>query len=450
MKLRQFRVQLALRLAGLFLALLVLAFGITAEFRMLALISLGTLAVLLAMSLVRFINHTNQELENFLTGLKFGDFQQTYSIAHLGPSFRAMEETLHETVERFKQLRARKEQQAIYSRALVQHIPVPFFIVHGSDRVEILNNATRRTFNVADITNTSELINFGTSFQRDVMQIQPGEALLTTVELSGIKEYYIMTATQITFGGAVNKLVSLQNVQSELDATELATWQNMLRVTSHEIINSLTPVSTCAQMARSQVLEVLDSNIRDDNLRNDLQDIDESLDTLLRRSEGLMRFIQSYRLLSKLPPPRKMKIAVADYFQHLESLIKKELARKGIELTFRHKPASMSLMADEDMLDQVLINLIRNAADTLANTDGGKISVIGYLDGKQRTVLEVRDNGEGVSEDMAEKIFMPFFTTKKQGSGIGLALVRHIMLSHGGSVSYTPGNEHGSVFRLIF
>jgi two-component system nitrogen regulation sensor histidine kinase NtrY len=163
-----------------------------------------------------------------------------------------------------------------------------------------------------------------------------------------------------------------------------------------------------------------------------------------------MRFIQNYRQLSRIPPPKKKKIPVADYFQHLEALVSKELSRKNINLSFHHKPASMSVTADEDMLDQVLINLIRNATDTLAESDGGKVSVSGYLDDKQRTVLEVRDNGEGVPEELAEKIFMPFFTTRKHGSGIGLALVRHIMLSHGGAVIYTPGDDSGSIFRLIF
>jgi len=450
MKLKQFNVQLILRLTGVLIGLLLLAFGFAAGFRSLVLGALIIIVVVQVISLQRYIDHSNRELGSFLAGLKFGDFQQTFTIAHLGPSFAALEETLQQTVQKFKDLRTEKEKQAIYYKALVQHIPVPLFVVHAQERVEILNNAARRAFNVADISNTGELANFGAGFQRDVLQVQPGEALLTTIELAGTQEFFIMTATHLTTGGINHKLISLQNIQSELDATELATWQNLLRVTSHEIINSLAPVSSCAQTAKALVDGIMVRDIQDRNLQEELHDIRGSLDTVLRRSQGLTRFIQSYRQLSRMPPPKKKAIQVSNYLQRLESLVRGELARKDIELVFHLEPGNLKLVADQDMLDQVLINLIRNAADVLTDTANATITVAGYIDKKQRTVLDVQDNGPGVPEKIVESIFVPFFTTKNQGSGIGLALVRYIMLSHGGAVVYVPGGQNGSVFRLIF
>jgi len=450
MNFRQFNVQLTLHIAGLLIGMLLLALGIISDVRNLLLVFLLVIIVLQVASLIRFVNHTNRELESFLAGLRFGDFQQTYTIAHLGPSFHALEKMLHDTVGKFKSLRIEKQKQAIYNQTLIQHIPIPFFIVHTDRRVEILNNATRRTFNVADITNTGELVNFGAGFQRDVLQIQPGEALLTTIELAGTQEYFILTATQLNSSGKIHKLVSLQSVQSQIDATELATWQNLLRVTSHEILNSLAPVSSCAQTAKTLVDEVISNDIHDESLVEDLHDIQGSLDTVLRRSEGLKRFIQSYRQLSRMPPPDKTRIMVSNYFLHLKTLVQDELARKDIQLEFHYQPSSLSLMADKDMLDQVAINLIRNASDALAATPAANITVSAHIDNKQRTVLEVNDNGPGIPDDLAEQIFMPFFTTKNQGSGIGLALVRYIMLSHGGTATYAPNLERGSRFRLIF
>jgi two-component system nitrogen regulation sensor histidine kinase NtrY len=450
MKFKQFNIQISLRIAGLLVSMLLLALGIVSEVRSPLLLFLLIIIVLLVASLIRFINHTNRELESFLAGLRFGDFQQTYTIAHLGPSFQSLEKMLHDTVGKFKSLRIEKQKQAIYNQTLIQHIPIPFFVVHGDGRVEVLNNATRRTFNVADITNTGELIRFGASFQRDVLQIQPGEALLTTIELSGTQEYFTLAATQLISSGKSHKLVSLQNVQSQIDATELATWQNLLRVTSHEILNSLAPVSSCAQTAKTLVDEVIRNDIHDESLAEDLHDIQESLDTVLRRSEGLTRFIKSYRQLSRMPPPDKARILVSQYFQHIQTLVQDELARKDIQLDFHYKPNNVSLLADKDMLDQIVINLIRNASDALAETPAANIMVSAHIDNKQRTVLEVNDNGPGIPDDLAEQIFMPFFTTKKQGSGIGLALVRYIMLSHGGTAIYAPNPERGSSFRLIF
>ena len=450
MKLSHFKVQLGLRMLALFVGLVLLAFGFANDIRFSLLLLLIIFIAVLATSLVRYINYTNRELESFLAGLKFGDFQQTYTISHLGPSFKGLEKTLHFTVEKFKSLRTQKEQQAVYFQSLVQHIPVPFFIVHGDQRVEVLNNATRRTFNVADITNTGELANFGAAFQRDVLQIQPGESILTTIEQAGTQDFFIMTATQLTAAGRIHKLVSLQNVQGEIDATELATWQNLLRVTSHEILNSLAPVSSCAQTAKTLVDDALEREIADQHLQEDLQDIRESLGTVLRRSEGLTRFIQSYRQLSRLPPPKRKHIRLQAYFNRLQSLVGKDLARKNIELVFRHDPPSIAVSADEDMLDQVLINLIRNAANALDNKPGALITVCAYTDGKQRTVIEVQDNGPGVPDDLAEKIFTPFFTTQTQGSGVGLALVRYIMLSHGGKAACYRNEWGGASFRLVF
>jgi nitrogen fixation/metabolism regulation signal transduction histidine kinase len=450
MKLSHFKVQLGLRMMGLFLGLLLLAFGMAHGIPMSQIIILIVFIALLASSLVRYINYTNRELESFLAGLKFGDFQQTYTIAHLGPSFQGLEKTLQLTVEKFKSLRTQKEQQAVFYQSLVQHLPVPFFLVHSDQRVEILNNATRRTFNVADMTNTGELANFGAAFQRDVLQIQPGETLLTTIEQAGTQDFFIMTATQLAAGGKIHKLVSLQNVQGEIDATELATWQNLLRVTSHEVLNSLAPVSSCAQTAKTLVDDAIEREIADQHLQEDLQDIRESLGTVLRRSEGLTRFIQSYRQLSRLPPPKRKTIRLQAYFNRLDSLVRSELARKKIELSFQHDPRSLAVYADEDMLDQALINLIRNAANALADTENARIKVKAYTDGKQRTVLEVQDNGPGVPQDLAENIFVPFFTTRTQGSGVGLALVRHIMLSHGGKAIYHRNESGGALFRLVF
>jgi len=449
-KFSHFKVQLGLRMAALFLGLLLLAFGMANGLRLSLVIIVIVFVALQATSLVRYINYTNRELESFLAGLKFGDFQQTYTIAHLGPSFQGLEKALQLTVEKFKSLRTQKEQQAIYFQSLVHHIPIPFFIVQRDQRVEILNNATRRTFNVADITNTGELLSFGAGFQRDVLQIQPGESILSTIELAGTQEYFIMTATQLTTGGKIHKLVSLQNVQGEIDATELATWQNLLRVTSHEILNSLAPVSSCAQTAKTLVDDAINRHVPDEHLQEDLQDIAESLDTVLRRSESLTRFIQSYRQLSRLPPPKRKSIRLEAYFNRLESLVHVELARKNIDLRLQHDPPSLAVAADEDMLDQALINLIRNASNAMADTKDGRIMVNAYTDGKQRTVLEVQDNGPGVPEDLAEKIFIPFFTTRTQGSGVGLALVRYIMLSHGGKAVCTRNESGGATFRLIF
>ncbi len=447
---RQFRVQVMVRVLALFASLTLLAFAVLTQQRLVLLLLLLAAIAAQTLGLLRYINRTNRELESFLAGLRFGDFQQTSRIGQLGPSFQALEQTLMHTMEKFKRLRTDKEQQAQYFRAVVQHIPMPLFVVHPDERVELLNHATRRTFNVAEFRNVDGLAAYGAAFQRDVRQVKPGEALLTTIELAGAQEYYILTATRLTLDGQPHRLISLQNVQGELDATELATWQNLLRVTSHEILNSLAPVSSCAQTARALLDDAIRHAADDPVLLEDLHGVGESIDTVLRRSEGLVRFIQSYRQLSRMPQPDKQRLQVGRMFQRLESLLHGELARKNIQLTLHHEPAGLAVMADPDLLDQAMINLVRNAADALAAKPAARITLSAGLDDKQRTVIEVRDNGPGIPPDTARNIFVPFFTTREQGSGVGLSLVRYIMLSHGGQVSYRPAAGGGSSFRLVF
>lgn len=450
MAFKSFSAQTALRLGLLFGTMLALALTIVNQMALALILIVTGLAVFQAFSLNRYVNRTNKELTNFLGGLRFGDFLQTFSIGHLGETFKDLEQVLTLTVDKVKKVRLEKEQQAMYFQALVEHIPLPLFVLHSDGRVEILNNSVRRTFNVADITNTDELADFGHSFHRDVLQITPGEQILTTISLDGSEQQFILSATQITLQGDIQKLISLQNIQTQLDARELATWQNLLRVTSHEILNSLAPVSSLARTAKSLADDFGQSHKLTKPEQIDMGDIRDALETLVRRSEGLTGFVQSYRQLTRMPPPKMVQVKLSNYLKRLEALFKPEWARKKIKLTIQQDPVNIILLADEGMLDQAMINLLRNAADALEGVKKAEVWINAFYDNQQRVVLEVCDNGPGIEKDMKDKIFVPFFTTKKQGSGVGLTLVRYIILSHGASISFAPRKGGGSVFRIVF
>jgi len=450
MRFESYNLQVGIRLAVLFAAMLGLALTIAYQREFSLVLVLSVIILVTAISFVRYSNRVIRDLSSFLGGFRYGDFQRNLSIGHLGASFQELESELQLTVERLKKIHSQQERQALYLQSLVQHLPLPFLILHDDGRVEIMNMATRRTFNVAEITNTDDLSNFGASFQRDVLQIQAGESLLSNITIDNSEEHYILSATEITMDGQSKKIVALSNVQGELDATELATWQELLRVTSHEILNSLAPVSSCAQTAESFIEDVLASGIDDPQVRSDLEDIRDAVDTMARRSEGLMRFVRSYRQLTRMPPQKMQKILLGDYFRRLESLLINELSRSDISLNFSRNPAGLTVLADEDMLDQAMINLVSNAADAVRDSGHGRIDVRAFMDGKQRVILEVEDNGPGIDSNTAKSIFVPFFTTKQQGSGVGLALVRYIMLTHGGTALYSSGRISGSVFRLVF
>jgi len=447
---KKFTFQTGVRLALIFVVLTGLAFAITAQIEAIFILGLVLVALALMVNLMRYVNKSNRDLTNILSGLRFGDYQQTFSMGELGKTFRDLEFVLHLTVEKVKKLRLENEQQSLYFQALVEHIPLPMFVVKSGGTVEVLNNATRRTFNVADISNIDQLEEFGPAFMRDVAQIEPGGTMLTTIQFDGMEQQYILSATQISLAGKILKLISLQNVQSQLDATELATWQNLLRVTSHEILNSLTPVSSLARTAQGLVDDFNKTQKLGKEEQTDLKDIRDALDTLVRRSEGLTGFVQSYRQLTRMPPPKMKKIKLSAYFSRLESLLRPDWEKKKIKLSILIEPSGLTLVADEGMLDQAMINLLRNASDALTGIKKAEVKIRAFLDSKQRIVLEVEDNGPGIEKDLADKIFVPFFTTKKKGSGVGLTLVRYIVLSHGGAITYRPGEKGGSIFRIVF
>lgn len=450
MKFEQYDFQVTLRLLVLFSAMLGLAFAIAYDREISLMLILGGIVIYTALSFIRYTNSLIRDLGLFFDGFRYSDFQQRLAIRRHGDRFHELESGLRDAVDQLTEMHTEQERQSVYVRSLLQNMPLPFLILHDDGRVEIMNMATRRTFNVAELTNIDDLTAFGATFRRDVLQIQPGESLLSNIVIDSTDEYYILTATKIIMEGRSQKLIALSNVQEELDATELATWQNLLRVTSHEILNSLAPVSSCAQTAESLIGDVLARDISDTEIRSDLQDIRDAIETMARRSEGLMQFVRSYRQLTRMPPPKTQSIALGEYFRRLESLLISELTQSGITIRFDSQPSGLTVLADEDMLDQAMINLVRNAADALKDTSGGQIDVRAYVDNKQRVILEVQDNGPGIDPDTAKDIFVPFFTTKQQGSGVGLALVRYIMLTHGGTALHSPASTHGSIFKLVF
>ena len=216
----------------------------------------------------------------------------------------------------------------------------------------------------------------------------------------------------------------MQDIQSELDIAQLHAWQDLVKVLTHEIMNSITPV---ASLAKTTVDLVADCKQKADaypELSEDLQDISEAVETVARRSDGLIQFVCSYRQLTQLPSPNKNKVNV--------------------------EPSELEVTVDKDMLEQVFLNLLQNAEHAVENCISPKVSLNAFLNKRGHVVIEVSDNGKGIPDEIGNKIFVPFYTTKQQGSGVGLALTRQIMLAHGGAIKYEVKEAGGTVVRITF
>lgn len=456
---KKFTIEVVIRTIVLLLTLMGLAWLISDGGKFITSVIVGIVSILQVWWLIKVVDRTNSELARFLNAIRYNDFLQSFSIEHLGSSFGELNEAFDDIIIKFKEARTEKEAQARYLQILLEHIPVSVVSLHGDGRVELLNNAARKLFNVPDITDMDAFHSFGPRFQRDMNQCQTGQTRLTQLEHDGEVENLIMSTTEMTVAGDQQRLVTLQNIQSELDATELTAWQDLVRVLSHEIMNSITPISSLARTS-AELVDDLAKDVKEGipHHPDDYQDIKDAVDTVARRSEGLMHFVKSYRKLTQMPPPKTQKVAFKDYFGRLENLMKAEWKGRGISLHVDLQDPQLVIVADEEQLDQAVINLLQNAADAVTEqnltattgTIAGQVTLTGRLSERGRAVIEIADNGRGIDPEKAEKIFLPFFTTKDTGSGIGLALVRQIMLVHKGSVYAGKSDAGGALFRLTF
>ncbi|NRA85732.1 MAG: histidine kinase, partial [Gammaproteobacteria bacterium] len=239
------------------------------------------------------------------------------------------------------------------------------------------------------------------------------------------------------------RLISMQDIGSELDSVQLQAWQDLVRVLTHEIMNSITPVASLAQTAVELVEDAKVKLIKHAEVVEELKDVTEAISTIARRSDSLMKFVSDYRRLTRLPSPQKQQINLSTLFQE-----------QNITFFAKVEPFELGVTADRDMLEQLLINLLKNAIQALtengANTDKATVSLSAHINNRGRVTIEVADNGLGIPPDIAHNIFMPFFTTKLEGSGVGLALARHIMVAHDGTIKVGNNKNGGALFSLVF
>lgn len=452
----RFALTLAARIAALFVTLVLLAYAVIAADLIAVVIVLAAATIAQGVGVVRLVQRTNRELARLLDALRYDDFQQSFAIGPYGPSFAALKATFDDVLARFRDARLDREAQRRYLEALVEHVPVAIIAIHPGGAVELLNNAARRLFNLAGATTTAALVAHGADFQRDLIQARPGQRLVTRMTADGVARHLIVSATELTVTGQPVRCVTLQDIQSELDGNELAAWRDMARILSHEIMNSLTPIASLARTADDLVDDLARRTApaaggpADPAADELVEDLHAAIRTLARRSDGLMRFVRSYREFTQMPPPTLRPIALDDYVARIATLFATDWAQRGIALTVTAPPAGIAVTADEALLDQAVINLMRNAADAAASAAAPQVWLDAGLSDRGRPILEIGDNGAGLDPALGDTIFLPFFTTKPDGSGIGLALARQVMLVHKGAITAGARPGGGALFRLTF
>lgn len=395
-------------------------------------IVVGLFILLQAIALIRHVEGHVDTLEDFFAAVNHDDFTARFIEDNVDVELK---EAFNLVLTRFQDARAAREVQAGYLETVVRHVPVPFMAAKADGTLALVNNPARRLIGLTALTHLDQLSDLDPELPGLMRAIEPGSQQLIQTRLRGIPAELRISVSQIRMEGGVDRLYSIENLSGELTAREASAWRNLIRVLTHEIMNTLTPVTSLAQSTAG----LLDNAEAKDDVR-------QAVETIARRSEGLIDFVSRYRELLKVPQPALEPVCVIETLNGIETLMSTELDR--IQIIVECSPESLEVSADPALLDQVLVNLVRNALDALKDTDDPRLELTGELS-FGRILICVKDNGPGIDAETLEQIFVPFFTTKRGGSGIGLSLSRQIMTAHGGEIA-VDSDANGTIVRLVF
>lgn len=409
---------------------------------------MGTIIVLQLMEIFRFVSQTNRKLTRFLESVKYSDFISGFASDNkLGKSFKDLNKAFNEVLEAFRKARSEKEEQGQYLNTVVQQVRTGILSFDIDGNVQLINANAKRFMGITSIKNINELIAINPKLYHSINSVEPGKSEL----YKGSNELYLtVQSTELRIRGTDVKLITLQNIQPELQKQELEAWQNLTRVLRHEIMNSITPISSLTSTLR----EILDHDMEKIGNHYELkeegaEDLREGLSTIENRSKGLIKFIDAYREYTSLPKPKLATVRLQSLLEHVAQLMKTELKKTNINFRIACSSEYLTIQADLEMIEQVLINLLKNAIEALGETEQPTLELIGRYDGSA-VLIEVIDNGQGIIREAIDHIFVPFYTTKRTGSGIGLSLSRQIMQMHNGSITVESEPEVRTVFTMRF
>ncbi len=400
--------------------------------------------------LIEYLDRSNENIASFLDSIQFDDLSYSFKTASDDPGVKRLHQELNEAMLKLRSSRREKDSEFLFFKNIVMHVGIGLMVFKEDETIEIFNSAARKLLKINRAAKLSDLKEVSETLVTVFIKLKTGGRELVRLKIGEELVQLSVYAIELNLRGENVKLISIQNIQSELEEKEMEAWQNLVRVLTHEIMNSVTPISSLAGI----IEEELKPHVKEDNpqplTKDQLSDIHLSLQTISKRSEGLIHFVKEFRSLTAIPKPRPVQINVSELFEELTILHKRDLTEREIELITSIYPEDLTIAADKNLIEQVMINLIRNAIQSFEDQSDKKIEIKAFVNEKSRAVIAIKDTGTGIDPEAMEKVFIPFFTTKKTGSGIGLSLSRQIMRQHQGTLTVKSTVGKGTEFFMRF
>lgn len=443
------RSPLVTRIAILAVTIFALAYSTIDNFNILIILALVGATFFQISHLIKAFDESNENIATFLDAIRFDDLSSSFKTESNDPSVQRLHKELNEAISNLKSSRSERDSEYQFLKNIVQHIGIGILTFKKDGSIQIMNTAARRLLRVNQANTINDLREVSETLVDSFLKLKTGGRESVRLRLTDETIQLSIYAIELTLRGEVIKLISMSNIQTELDEKEMEAWQNLVRVLTHEIMNSVTPISSLAGIVEDELKSHMNNSVATFN-QEEMEDMHLSVQTISKRSQGLIRFVREFKNLSQIPQPNLAPVKVKNLLEEMAVLHKKELNDSRIEMCVTIDPEDLVISADKNLIEQVIINLIKNAMQAFSEQDNRKIELTAYLDEKTRPVISVKDNGDGIDAEALERIFIPFFSTKKTGSGIGLSLSKQIMRQHEGRITVKSQIGEGTEFLLRF
>jgi len=399
--------------------------------------------------LIRFNARTNEKLTRFFEAIQYSDFSSTFTVDNkLGSSYQELNQALNKVLGEFKKTRVEKEEQMLFLQIILRHIQTGIVSYDEKGRVGLINNAAKQLLRIPQLKAIQDFSKHSEKLLQEVLKLKPGQGV--SLEIDNLTHLTIR-ATEVKVGGKRWTVLALQDIHAELKQKELEAWQNLTQVLRHEIMNSIAPIASLANSLQTVLKE--DIYEQEGKLYVEADGYDDlkiGLETIESRSKGLINFVQVYREYTSIPVPAISNFAVSSLLEDVLTLLKEDLMMHRVEVETAVHPPDLRLSADREQIQMILINLIKNAKEALALSPNKQIGIQAGMSAEGYKYIQVTDRGPGIPASSIDDIFIPFYTTKKEGNGIGLAISRQIMNLHKGSLTVQSIPNEATAFTLRF